>query len=309
MSHAALRLHNIRHSYGSTVALHGLDLHIDQGEFFGFLGPNGAGKSTLMKILAGFLRADSGQVMILGVPASNEKRGSLHQLGYVPQEIALYETLTPLENLTIFGQLQGVRGKQLASRTEELLRAVGLWDRRKDQVKTFSGGMMRRLNIAAALLHQPAILLCDEPTVGIDPQSRNAIFSFLSDLNEQGVTILYTTHYMEEVERLCDRIAIIDHGQLLACGDKTSLLAENAIGRELTVSKTRAWQIVQSLLPEGIAVEVGSSTVKILLPQGFNVTNVFTALTQAGVSDESITLRQPNLETLFLKLTGSQLRD
>lgn len=309
MQSTALQLQKIRHSYGTTVALNGVDLQVGSGEFFGFLGPNGAGKSTLMKIVAGFLQPDSGEVVISGRSVYGAERSGRNTLGYVPQEIALYETLSPMENLSIFGHLQGVTGSKLRGQIELQLQAVGLWDRRKDLVKTFSGGMMRRLNIAAALLHQPDILLCDEPTVGIDPQSRNAIFSYLAELNRQGITVLYTTHYMEEVERLCDRIAIIDHGCLLACGDKLTLLKQHGIGRELLLTNPDAWPVIEGCLPVDALTETRSNVRKIVLPSDFSVTPVFAALAQAGIADDCISLHSPNLESLFLKLTGSQLRD
>jgi len=211
-----LTLRGVTQRYGALTALNNVSLEVNAGEFFGLLGPNGAGKSTTMSLAAGLRRPTAGTVEIFGRPASDPT--ARRALGLVPQGLALYPHLSAEENLAVFGGLYNLHGAELAGRIAELLAAIQLTDRRRDLVKTFSGGMMRRLNLAAALLHQPKILLCDEPTVGVDPQSRNAIFDLLERLNREGMTIIYSTHYMEEATRLCSRIGIIDHGQVLALG-------------------------------------------------------------------------------------------
>ncbi|MES1194360.1 MAG: ABC transporter ATP-binding protein, partial [Opitutus sp.] len=205
-----LTLDHITKRYGSLTALDDVSLNIAPGEFFGLLGPNGAGKSTLMSLIASLRAPDAGRITLDGVALSTADAAGRLTLGLVPQHIALYLELSPEQNLRIFGQLYGLRGADLRARIDEALDAVQLNDRRRDQVKTFSGGMQRRLNLAAALLHRPKLLLCDEPTVGVDPQSRNAIFEYLERLNRDRSKINYSTHYMEEATRLCSRIGIID---------------------------------------------------------------------------------------------------
>lgn len=207
---------NITKQFPTVTALENFSLTIHRGEFFGLLGPNGAGKSTLMSLLVGYLDPDGGEIFFDKEKITRDSLQSRKTIGLVPQSLALYEDLSALSNLEIFGSFFHIEKKILHERIEEKLHAVQLFDRRKDKVKTFSGGMKRRLNLVASLLHEPEILLCDEPTVGVDPQSRNAIFDYLQSLNKQGKTIVYTTHYMEEVERLCNRIAIIDAGKVIA---------------------------------------------------------------------------------------------
>src|SRR5215211_5915403 len=219
-----LRIQSVTKRYGTLTALNGVSLDIAPGEFFGLLGPNGAGKSTLMSLIAGLRAPDSGAITLDGRPLSPRDVASRASLGFVPQGLALYDDLSAEQNLRIFGALYGLRGAELRRRIDEALAAVQLTDRRRDLVKTYSGGMQRRLNLIAALLHRPKLLLCDEPTVGVDPQSRNAIFDFLERLNRDGLTVIYSTHYMEEATRLCSRIGIIDHGKLLALGTLDNLL-------------------------------------------------------------------------------------
>src|SRR5436190_1460714 len=227
-----LQLRSVTKRYGALTALDGVSLDIERGEFFGLLGPNGAGKSTLMSLIAGLRAPDTGTITLDGRPVSTADAATRISLGLVPQNIALYEDLSAEQNLRIFGELYGLRGAELRARIDEALTAVQLADRRHDQVKKFSGGMQRRLNLVAALLHRPKLLLCDEPTVGVDPQSRNAIFGFLEKLNREGLTIIYSTHYMEEATRLCSRIGIIDHARMLALATLEALFL-HLTGRNL----------------------------------------------------------------------------
>ena len=218
---------------GDVTATDDVDLEVRRGEVFGLLGPNGAGKSTTINMMCGYLEPTSGDTLIDGQSITREARKVKRLIGVVPQEIALYNDLNSLENLEFFGEIYGLSSKARKERAQALLHFVGLYDRRKEPVKKFSGGMQRRINMAIALMHQPAFLMMDEPTVGVDPQSREHIFDTIEQLRDQGTTILYTTHYMEEAERLCNRIAIMDEGQIVAVGMLEQLLAMRDQNREV----------------------------------------------------------------------------
>src|SRR4051812_42373945 len=224
MPEPVLEIADVRKRFGATVALDGVSLAVEAGEVFGLLGPNGAGKTTLLSIAAGLTRADSGTVKLFGRPFTRDTREPRHLVGMGTQDLSIYPDLTARENLRFFGKLYGLRGKDLESRIEHVLAAVGLTDRANDRAGTFSGGMKRRLNLAAAVVHGPKLLFLDEPTAGVDPQSRNHIFRQVKALNEAGITVVYTSHYMEEVQALCRRIAILDGGTLLACDTLPDLL-------------------------------------------------------------------------------------
>jgi ABC-2 type transport system ATP-binding protein len=219
-----LQATDLRKSFGATSAVAGISLAVDSGEIVGLLGPNGAGKSTTISIICGLVKPDGGAVTIADTPVGEEASAVKRRIGLVPQEISLYEDLSARGNLELFGALYGVDGSVLGERIDAALALVGLSDRAKAKPATFSGGMKRRLNIACALVHDPDVLLLDEPTVGVDPQSRNAIFANIEELRGRGKAIVYTTHYMEEAERLCDRIVIMDHGRVVASGTKESLM-------------------------------------------------------------------------------------
>ena len=233
-----LQLRSVTKRYGPITALAGVSLDLARGEFFGLLGPNGAGKSTTMSLISGLRAPDSGTLTLDGVPITSADPTTRLSLGLVPQHVALYPELSADQNLRIFGELYGLRGADLRARIDAALEAVQLADRRRDPVKTFSGGMARRLNLVAALLHRPKLLLCDEPTVGVDPQSRNAIFEYLERLNRDGLTVIYSTHYMEEATRLCSRIGIIDHGKLHALGTLDELLTKLPFEEEIRFPAT-----------------------------------------------------------------------
>ena len=295
----AISVKSLRKNFGQVAALDGVDLAIPTGEFYGLLGPNGAGKTTLLRILSGLLAADSGEVTIAqpmnGAPA----------IGVVPQEIALYDVLTARQNLEVFGSLAGLRGNRLSFRIQSVMEAVGLSDREKSKVKTFSGGMKRRLNLAVGLLADPPILLLDEPTVGVDPQSRARIFSLLQDLNAAGKTLIYTTHYMEEAERLCKRVGIIDHGKLLAEGTLSELLSLVKTPRVVRVHGAKA------ALPRFESVEyVEAGDYSDYIPARPNdVGEIVSRLHGSQVPFDRLEITGPNLEALFLQLTGKELRD
>lgn len=295
--------------FGGVTALDGVTLDIAQGEFFGLLGPNGAGKSTFMSLVSGLRTLDGGSLTIDGEGSGAGTDTAKRALGLVPQHIALYRELSAEANLEIFGRLNGLRGPQLAARIDELLGAVQLSDRRKDRVKEFSGGMQRRLNLAAALLHRPRLLLCDEPTVGVDPQSRNAIFDYLQGLNREGLTVIYSTHYMEEATRLCSRIGIIDHGKILALGTIDELLARLPFEEEIRFpSRTDTTVFTKAIEPYG-AVETIEGACRFRPRPGFRMSAFFTMAETAGLPPSLFTQQRPTLEALFLQLTGRVLRE
>ncbi len=271
--------------YEDTPALQGLSFHIFAGEIFGLLGPNGAGKTTTVHILAGILPFDRGEVLIKGEKIG-QRNTIFKSIGIAPQMFSLYENLTAYENLAFFGRLYGLKGQALKQRIKEALQFVRLLPKASKSVKSFSGGMKRRLNLAAALIHKPQILILDEPTVGVDPQSRNAIFENIRQLKAQGHTLIYTTHYMEEAEQLCDRVAIIDHGRLLACDTVLNLLNRYGNERILTVETTTGKKSFVNHSPAE-ALERLKKEKHIL----------------------SFRMERATLEHVFLKLTGHSLRD
>ncbi len=304
-----LSLHSVTKRYGALVALNDVSLDIAPGEFFGLLGPNGAGKSTLMSLASGLRTPDSGTVSLNGQALASDPAVAHRTLGLVPQSIALYADLTAEQNLRIFGQLHGLRGRDLQGRIDEALAAVQLADRRRSVVSTFSGGMQRRLNLVASLLHRPKLLLCDEPTVGIDPQSRNAIFDYLQLLNRSGVTIIYSTHYMEEAERLCSRIGIIDHGKLLALGSLDELLTQLPFEDEIVFPAQPPTAALATQLASHGELASSHGTHRFRPRPGFPLSAFFTLAESHRLSPRLFHHRRPTLEALFLHLTGRTLRD
>ena len=304
-----LHLDHITKRYGALTALDGVSLHVPPGEFFGLLGPNGAGKSTLMSLVAGLHPPDSGRLMLNGVAITTRDPATRRALGLVPQHIALYPELDAVQNLRIFGELYGLRGALLRDRIEEALAAVQLTDRRKDQVKTFSGGMQRRLNLVAALLHRPKFLLCDEPTVGVDPQSRNAIFDYLERLNREGLTIIYSTHYMEEATRLCSRIGIIDHGKILALGTLDELLTKLSFDEEIRFPATAETAGVAAQLAALGELNTLDGTHRFRPRPDYKLSAFYLLTESFGLPARLFTSQRPTLEALFLDLTGRNLRE
>jgi ABC-2 type transport system ATP-binding protein len=304
-----LALREVSKRYGSILALDRVSLALRPGEFFGLLGPNGAGKTTLMSLVAGIRLPDSGEVLLFGERFEHRRLDQRKLLGFVPQSIALYEDLDAVENLRLFGRLYGLDGARLRERVEEGLRAVQLFDRRRSPVKTFSGGMRRRLNIVASILHRPRLLLCDEPTVGVDPQSRNAIFEYLEMLNSEGMTIVYSTHYMEEATRLCSRIGIIDHGKVLALGTLEQLLRALPAGEQIRLTRD---EVTAAAIPKlngfGEWKETGEAFMLSPSP-GMRHSEFFAAIERIGLPPRLIEIVRPTLEDLFLHLTGKLLRD
>lgn len=293
--------------YDTHQVFQNLNLTIPKGAVFGLLGPNGAGKSTIMHLLSGFLQASSGTVALNKMDVLKNKLKVQQIIGFVPQEIALYDEFSALENLRFFGSLYGLKGNVLKERISELLLLIGLESRKNDLVKTYSGGMKRRINIAVALLHNPSIVLMDEPTVGIDPQSRNRIFEIIEKLQEKGTTVVYSTHYMEEVERLCSQIAIIDKGEILAQGSLNELLNSGVKINQISIS-------FKATVPDfNLSLPVDYHWDKDVLVLNCNkdeaLTMVLNILNLSGFKIANIDFLQPNLEQLFMKLTGTNLRD
>lgn len=304
-----IEIRGVTKRFKNLTALDNISLQIRDGEFYGLLGPNGAGKSTLMNLLTGYLHADTGEIYISGEKIA-ENNTELHRsIGLVPQSIALYEDLNAEQNMELFGSLYDIPGKKLKEIIKEKLNSVQLYDRRKDKVKTFSGGMKRRLNLITSIIHDPQILLCDEPTVGVDPQSRNALFDYLSELNSAGKTIIYTTHYMEEAERLCEKLAIIDLGRIIAEGSVETLI--NKLPYEQTISVTKNQDTIHKISLFSKFGDIVDETDKFeLKPDGkFVLSEFFCELEKAGISYQSISIKRPSLEALFLHLTGRRLRD
>ena len=297
--------------YGDRVAVDGISLRVNPGEILGLLGPNGAGKSTTIGMITGLVTPDAGQASVGGATLAQDPLGFRRRIGLVPQDLALYEQLGALANLELFGALYGVSGAQLRQRAGAALALVGLADRARDKPETFSGGMKRRLNIAAALVHDPDVLLLDEPTAGVDPQSRNAIFENLEELKRRGKAIVYTTHYMEEVERLADHITIIDHGQVVADGTLPVLLQRlpGAQNLEFDLDGTAPLAAITTIPGVRRAGVEGARLRVVTDDMAAVAAPVLQALAAAGVKVQRMGSERATLEDVFLSLTGHALRD
>ncbi len=308
-----LSCRDLRKSFGSREAVRGVSFEIAPGETYGLLGPNGAGKTTTISMACGILYRDAGEVVVAGRPIDVGATAVKASIGLVPQDLAIYPDLNARENLAFFGRLYGMRGRELATRIDEVLEVVDLTDRAKDRTEHYSGGMKRRLNIAVGLLHRPRLLVLDEPTVGVDPQSRNAILTSVEALSAEGMGILYTTHYMEEAERLCDRVGIIDEGRIIAEGTRPELVA--LVGGEDKVTLTASGNL--RVAAEAIGSIDGVRAVTVhdggldLLVHGARrlLPALLEAASRDGVSIRSVEVIEPDLEAVFLHLTGKALRD
>ncbi|MGH8871921.1 MAG: ABC transporter ATP-binding protein [Acidimicrobiia bacterium] len=300
-------------SFGDLVAVNGVSFEIAEGETFGLLGPNGAGKTTTISMVAGLLEPNSGSVQVAGTSIRSNSTAGRADIGLVPQELAIYPDLTAAENLRFFGRLYDMSGDGLFRRVEEVLEVIGLTDRRDDLTKEFSGGMKRRLNIGIGLLHRPRLLILDEPTVGVDPQSRNAILESVEDLSGEGIAVLYTTHYMEEAERLCDRVAIIDEGVVQAEGTRRELVS--LVGEKDRISVTGTGDLAEvARIASGLAGVFGASTsdhgVEVLAANASSLLpDLMACFASSGATITGVEIFEPNLEAVFLHLTGKALRD
>jgi len=303
--------------YGDLTAVDTISFGAREGSVFGLLGPNGAGKSTAINCISGLLSPTSGRISVSGHDISSDGKAARSLLGVVPQELALYEDLPAIENLRYWGMAYGLRGQALADRVRDVLHHIGLADRAKDLPKEFSGGMKRRLNFGCGVVHKPKVLLLDEPTVGVDPQSRARLFDLVEAERDAGACVLYTTHYMEEAERLCDSLAIIDHGKLIAQGTvaelKSQLDARDALQLTGTFPAPGTTDAIQSLIASIADLEIISqddNTLTLTLSgASHHLPDIFQAISSAGGNITETSLRSPNLETLFLLLTGKELRE
>ena len=307
-----LRVERLSKAFGAVRAVEEVSFEVREGEVYGLLGPNGAGKTTTLSMIAGLLNADGGKVVVGGTDFSSDPGRAKQMMGVVPQEVALYEELSGRENLEFWGRIAGLSGAEARKRTTELLEALSLADRARDKVKTYSGGMKRRINLGAALLHRPRLLLLDEPTVGIDPQARMNILQFVQGLCAGGTGILYTTHYLEEAETLCRRIGIIDHGKLLAegtlgelqerlGGDKVFVLEGDLadIAPESWPGFNQRFRVLQKSAGQMLLAATGSRDPGECLRE----------LLSLPIKVQNVTLKRPNLNDVFLQLTGRQLRE
>ena len=309
----AIQVKGLRKNFGKLEAVRGVSFAVQSGEIFSLLGPNGAGKSTTISMLSGLLEPTAGDAEIGAYSVKDAPAAAKAALGVVPQDIALYPDLTAFENLMFWGKMYGLRGSELRRRVAEILEMIGLTDRKKDRIGTFSGGMKRRVNIGAALLHQPKVVIMDEPTVGIDPQSRRHILDSVKALNRQGMTVLYTIHYMEEAEELSDHIAIMDHGEIIASGTYAELIRligeQTRVDLSVSADPDIAVQVWQNV-PGVSKVSRENGSIQTLMQDSNAVLpRLFEAAGQANVRITGVDIREPNLEAVFLHLTGRALRD
>jgi ABC-2 type transport system ATP-binding protein len=309
----AIEVLDLQKSFGENHAVQGVSFDVKQGEIFSLLGPNGAGKTTTISMLSCLLRPNDGDARVMGHSIRSDSTGVKSVLGVVPQDIALYEDLTARENLSFWGKMYSLRGSKLKLRVDEVLDVIGLRDRANERVGKYSGGMKRRVNIGVALLHKPQVIYMDEPTVGIDPQSRRNILDSVVKLKDEGMTVLYTTHYMEEAQELSDHIGIMDHGKLIACGTGEELV--KLVGQQTRIDLTlngdganvmRVWQSIDGV--SRVSAEDGLVSV-LVADSNLVLPHLFEAAAQLSIRITSVDIREPNLEAVFLHLTGRALRD
>jgi len=310
-----LEVNQLVKKYGDFTAVNGISFDIQEAEIFSLLGPNGAGKTTTISVLSTLYAPTSGDAIVGGHSVTRDPIAVRKLIGVVPQDLALYDDLTAKENLVFWGQMYDLNGRELQKRIDHVLDQIGLKDHANKRIKTFSGGMKRRVNIGVGLLHQPRLLFMDEPTVGIDPQSRRAILDSVKDLNRQGMTVLYTTHYMEEAQELSNRVGIIDHGDLIALGTQAELTRQVGEYESLEL-KLGEMDDAESLAKalrnlEGVVrADVIDHSVTLITPEAEQVlAPAVTAANTQGIRIHSVTIQEPNLEAVFLHLTGRALRD
>ncbi len=313
VGNAVLECRGLTKRYGERTVVDDVGFTIAAGETYGLLGPNGAGKTTTISMLCGLLRRDAGTVRVLDRDLDAEPRFVQGAIGYVPQNLAIYPDLSPVENLRVFGRLHGLRGAALAARIDDVLETIGLTERADDRAEEFSGGMKRRLNIGIGLLHEPSLLILDEPTVGVDPQSRDAILASVDQLGATGIAVLYTTHYMEEAERLCDRVGIVDHGRMVAEGTRRELVAlvgeHDHVRLSLESGLEAAAQRLQAL-PGVVKLTSSDHTLDLSLSEAHRaLPSILSAVNDVGARVLSVEVVEPDLEAVFMHLTGRALRN
>ncbi|MGB6778157.1 MAG: ABC transporter ATP-binding protein [Planococcus citreus] len=309
-----LKTEQLTKKFKDTIAVDDVSLVLRQGESVGLLGPNGAGKSTAIAMISTLMKPSSGDVKLNGKSVLKKPGEMRRVLGVVPQKIALYEELSAYENLKFFGRLYGLSGNELEQRIDYVLELVGLADRKKELVKNYSGGMQRRVNLAAAMMHEPEVLIMDEPTVGIDPQSRNHLLETIRKLNQdEGMTVLYTSHYMEEVEKLCDRVYIMDHGKVIAEGTKEELKAILSDQETVLIDFDQSYPELFTKLSEIEGVQQATAeehSLKLIIPKGTRLlAALFHEAERYGAQVVNVNVQTPTLEDVFLRLTGRKLRD
>lgn len=306
-----LKIIDLKKNYGSREVVKGLSFSVNEREIFGFLGPNGAGKSTTINILTTALKANSGKIEFMGEDITLNKSKYKAQIGIVPQDLAIFENIPTIDNVKFFASLYGLRKKEVEENVEQVLKMVGLSERKNDLPKNFSGGMKRRLNIACALAHKPKLIILDEPTVGIDPQSRNHILEVIKKLREEGTTIIYTTHYMEEVEAICDRVIILDEGKKLIEGSIEELTNTDIETYSIKVEKIEGFDCKSLEHISGVnKAYIENDILKVMCDQRYKVINdVISEIINQKMSIINITKEEENLEKVFLRLTGKKLRD
>lgn len=313
MSAPILECHDLRKRFGELEAVRGISLQIAEGETYGLLGPNGAGKTTTISMICGLLEPDGGDVVVAGRPLTTRSVEPKAAIGYVPQELAIYPDLNARENLRFFARLYGLSSEEADARIAEVLDVIGLTDRARELTSKYSGGMQRRLNIGIGLLHRPQLLILDEPTVGVDPQSRNAILESVEQLAGEGMAVLYTTHYMEEAERLCDRIGIVDMGELKAEGTRAELVALVGSHDRVRIEGTGPLEdavTASEAVPGVLAASVGDGSLDLIVEGARSVLpDLLAAATGNGIAIKSVEVDEPDLEAVFLQLTGRALRD
>jgi ABC-2 type transport system ATP-binding protein len=308
-----LEVKNLVKRYKNLLAVDNVNLAINEGEIFGLLGPNGAGKTTTIRVITGLAKSDSGEIKVLGKSFKEHEMDIRKNIGIVPQDIAVFDDLTAQENLHYFGRLYGLKGAELKKNIDSALEFTGLTDRRKNYPKTFSGGMKRRLNIACAIVHKPKLIIMDEPTVGIDPQSRNHILNSVRELNKMGSTIIYTSHYMEEVEELCTKLVIMDQGKVIAKGTKEELKSLVAVDEKISIGLSSvSYSIIEAIKKiQGVkdCVINGRQLTVISNRHSKNLGKIIDKITELDTEILSLNVEKPNLENVFLTLTGKKLRD
>lgn len=309
-----IEIKNVTKRYEDKLAVDNISFTIEKGELFGLLGPNGAGKSTLIAMICGLTKIDQGEIIVNGHSITKEPVLAKEHIGLVPQEIALYENISAIDNLKFWGKMYGLRGSVLKERIDEVLEATGLKDRAKEKISTFSGGMKRRINIACAVMHRPKIVVMDEPTVGIDPQSRNNILEFTRNLcKKYGSTLIYTSHYMEEVEALCNKVVIIDEGKIIAKGTPSEI-KRMAMNEERVEIVTKGYKLEVNLKLKKInnvrEVDYKDSILTVIMRESqSSLQEIIEVLVQSEIRIQDISIKTPTLETVFLSLTGKKLRD